>query len=116
MIGIVLDRPRLAIRLAHLLEGTFADVADCVDVGGGIHETRAEYRRKFLRCRIERHPDGVRFALILNAAAKTKYDAWKASVQTKILAGTATQDEIDWSALPAATTLDATWDAPLTIP
>lgn len=110
-VAIVLNRPRLLHRLAHLLEGSFADVAECVDAGGGVYETRAEYRRKFLRCGLMWHPDGVRGALILNAAAQTKYTAWRTLTAAKITAGTASQDEIDWYALPAATTLDATWTA-----
>lgn len=108
--GIISSRERLVLRLAFLLEGTFADVAECTQIGGGIQETRPEYLRVYKRSALRAHPDGTRFAVTLNAAAKAKLASLKTAIAARRNAGTASAEEADLDDLPAETTLDASWD------
>jgi hypothetical protein len=117
-IGIVSTNKWLLHRLAFLLEGTFGDCADCVDVGEGPFEARPEFRRKYRRTMLQDHPDGTRRALILSTAAnpgtgaRTALTAIKAAILAKQLLGQATAEENAIAALPLETTLDASWEPP----
>lgn len=115
---IIITKPKLALKVMNVIESRFPDAADCVDEGAGVTETRPEYRLRYRgRVTLRRHPDGVRIAIFMNTAAKTRFDAWRAQIQQKRAAGTADVDEIEVDDMPPdVPALDATWDAVPTLP
>lgn len=111
MIGIVLTNRQLVIRIVNALERRFPDAEACTDEGEGIHETRDEFRWKCKHVFVRFHLDGTQAALILDAGARSRLAAFRTAISPKIAAGTASQLETAVYALPAETTLDASWDA-----
>jgi ribosomal protein L34E len=109
--GIISNRRRLLLRLANEIESRFPDAETCTQEGGGIHETRPEFLRKYKRTALRDHPDGLRRALLMTPGARTRFQAIKTVIQQRRAAGGATQEEIEIDDLPAEAELDATWDA-----
>src|SRR5687768_6630304 len=110
----VTNRPRLALRVANFIESRFPDAEECTQVGDGVHETRVEYRRRYrARVFVRPHPDGVRWAIFMSLAAKTRFDAWREQIRAKRAAGTADPDEVEVDEqIPAdVASLDPSWEA-----
>ncbi len=109
---IIIDKPKLALKVMNLIESRFPDAEQCVQAGDGVQETRPEYLFRYRgRVMLRQHPDGVRVGIWLNAAAYTRYQAWRAQLATKRAAGALDADEAEADAFPPdVPALDASWD------
>lgn len=109
--GIVLANRRALHRIAYRIETALGSQVDGVDIGGGDHETRPEFRTTFTRITIVNHPNAGLSALVfLQANARTRFATFLANAQAKA-AGQRDADEQIAVALPAEATQDATWDS-----